>query len=700
MTAQPGTPGSQPGNRAGNRAGNGAGGGTVTRLLQRQILPTDSDFEVFALYVDPEPAVLDADKYEIGSNRSARELHAASLRASISSGASIHPDQIESRTSVRVGSGDKLSFGTYFNAFPASYWRRWSVVRQVTLTVRLLGAGASIIVYKSMADGRSQRVDSASTGGDEAATFRFDLTLKPFVDGGWYWYDVIAGEDDVVVESAEWTAEVPEDRGGHGTVDIAITTMNRPDSCAQLLGQIGRDEVLRPYLDTVLVMEQGTDKVVDSADYAAAEAALGDRLRIIEQGNLGGSGGYARGQLESVRKATATYCLCMDDDLVCEPEGIVRAVTFGDLARRPTIVGGHMFSIYSRSRLHSFGEIVQPWRFWWQSAPGVFTDWDFSARNLRSTRWLHQRVDVDFNGWFMCLIPRPVLAEIGLSLPLFLKWDDLEFGLRAKAAGFPTVSFPGAAVWHVPWTDKNDAVDWQAYFHQRNRFVAALLHSAYPRGGRMIRESFNHQIKHLVSMQYSTAELRHQALEDVLAGPDGLHEALPRRLTEVRAFVQRFTDARLQSDPDAFAPVRRQKPPRKGRSDAEIPGRWSQLVTAGLAPIRQLGPPRKLSRRHPETELPATDAKWYRLARYDSAIVSMNDGASAALYQRDPAEFREMVRKTVEIHERLRREWPRLSREYRRKLPEVVSLEAWDRTFAPWTSDDRVSSGRSPGGAR
>ena len=80
---------------------------------------------------------------------------------------------------------------------------------------------------------------------------------------------------------------------------------------------------------------------------------------------------------------------------------------------------------------------------------------------------------------------------------------------------------PGVAVWHVPWTDKNDALDWQAYFHQRNRFVAALLHSPYPHGGRMLRESFNHQVKHLFSMQYSTAELRHLALEDVLAARSG-----------------------------------------------------------------------------------------------------------------------------------------------------------------------------------
>ena len=131
-------------------------------------------------------------------------------------------------------------------------------------------------------------------------------------------------------------------------------------------------------------MEQGTQKVVDSPEFAKAQGSLGAKLRIIEQGNLGGSGGYARGQLESVRKGTATYAMMMDDDVVCEPEGIIRAVTFGDLARRPTIVGGHMFSLYSRSRLHSFGEIVQPWRFWWQSPLDGYSDWDFAARNLRS----------------------------------------------------------------------------------------------------------------------------------------------------------------------------------------------------------------------------------------------------------------------------------------------------------------------------
>ena len=53
-----------------------------------------------------------------------------------------------------------------------------------------------------MANGRSQRVDSATTGSEAKGTFAFDLPLTPFVDGGWYWFDVVAGDDDVVVEEA------------------------------------------------------------------------------------------------------------------------------------------------------------------------------------------------------------------------------------------------------------------------------------------------------------------------------------------------------------------------------------------------------------------------------------------------------------------------------------------------------------------
>ena len=45
---------------------------------------------------------------------------------------------------------------------------------------------------------------------------------------------------------------------------------------------------------------------------------------------------------------------------------------------------------------------------------------------------MHRRIDVDYNGWWMCLIPTSILIrEIGLALPVFIKWDDVEYGIRA-----------------------------------------------------------------------------------------------------------------------------------------------------------------------------------------------------------------------------------------------------------------------------
>jgi galactofuranosylgalactofuranosylrhamnosyl-N-acetylglucosaminyl-diphospho-decaprenol beta-1,5/1,6-galactofuranosyltransferase len=658
--------------------------GTERVLLMRQIMPADRDTDVIKLYVDPDAAGLDADKYDIGTTRAAHEAAAMASRiqSAAKGNALIHPDQIVSRTGFRVEQGDSVSFGTYFNAFPASYWRRHTIVSAVRLTVRVQGEGATVTVYRSMANGRSQRVDSASVEGSRGE-FSFDLPLKPFVDGGWYWYDVVAADEDAVVEAAEWTAEVPEDRAQHGTATIGITTI-LPDFCAKLLQQLGESGHLQDYLDEVVVMDQGKDRLAESEYFPAAEEVLGDKLRVIQQGNIGGSGGFARAQYEGLKAGRSTYVMMLDDDTECETEGIVRAIVFGDLCRKTTIVGGHMFSIYQKTQLHSFGERVSPYTFWWGSAPGVFPGWDFAERNLRSTRWLHARIDVDYNPWFMCLIPREVLADIGLSLPFFIKWDDSEYGLRAKEAGYPTVTFPGAAVWHVPWTDKNDALDWQSYFHVRNRFIAALLHSKYPRGGRLVRESFNHQIKHMVSMQYSTVELRHKALEDVLAGPEKLHEVLPTTLPEIREMVKGFDDATYIVDPNDIPEVKRHKLPRKGREASPVISGRQATVQALLQPLRQLRKPREGAQTHPEAEIMAQDSRWHKIARYDSAIVSLPDQTGAAFYRRDRDRFTDQVKRTVAIHRRLAAEWDELAERYRTALPEITSPEAWEETFRPW----------------
>jgi len=573
----------------------------------------------------------------------------------------------------------RLTFGTYFNAFPASYWRRWTNQHTVRLVAELSGHG-TLVVYRSTAKGHVLRADSAVVASDTVTTVELDLPLKPFIDGGWYWFDIEAGDRPMRLHSAEWGFET--DKSEPATVlSIGIPTFNRPDFCVDQLVKLSQAPAVLDILDEILVVDQGTQRVVDHERFDEAHDALGSKLRIIEQGNLGGSGGFSRVMNEVASKGVADYVLVLDDDVVCELEGILRAVAFADLAKTPTLVGGQMFSLYDRSVLHAFGETVAKWRWFWGPAPHTVHGHNFATKPLRSTQWLHRRVDVDYNGWWMCLIPTKIIKEIGLSLPMFLKWDDAEFGLRAHDAGYPTVTLPGVAVWHVPWHEKDDTIDWQAYFHRRNRIIAALLHSPYEHGGRLILESFETQIKHLLSMQYGPAEMGLMAIEDILEGPQRMHRDVLKRLPELFELRKGYDDSRSQTDLDVFPTAGRRKPPRRGKEPTAPQTRVARAKTMVASTVRQVLPVRGMAQERPEANVAHIDLKWWLLAQFDSALVSSADGSAAAWYKRDPQLFRDLLARSVALHSKLVKEWPRLVEDYKAALPELASPDTWKQTF-------------------
>jgi galactofuranosylgalactofuranosylrhamnosyl-N-acetylglucosaminyl-diphospho-decaprenol beta-1,5/1,6-galactofuranosyltransferase len=183
-------------------------------------------------------------------------------------------------------------------------------------------------------------------------------------------------------------------------------------------------------------------------------------------------------------------------------------------------------------------------------------------------------------------------------------------------------------------------------------------------------------------MQYSTAELRLLALEDVLRGPGHLHPSIETRLTDVRAIRSGYADAQAKPHSDSFPQVKQSKPPKRGGRDNSIrESPLTQMKLAAKSGLRQLRPVRDLARKHPEVRLAAADARWYSLANRDSAVVTTTDGAGASWYRRDPREFRRLLLRTVAVHQQMAREWPRLAKEYRRALDDVTSPSAWEKTF-------------------
>ena len=623
--------------------------GKAAQLLQRVLMPRPADqLKVRSLYLD-----------EVNSGRA----------------------KVRDRYTAELGAGWEVSFASYFNAFPASYWRRWSVLESVVLRVTVSGT-CRVDVYRSKADGESMHVTGAMHAGPER-TLEFELDLGPFVDGGWYWFDVTTDEP-TTLRDAGWYA--PQEPAEQPRLAVGITTYNRPVDAVAALGALVEDPTVRDQLHLAVVADQGNQHVRDAGHYPAVKEALGDRLRIVQQPNLGGSGGFARAFHEAFTRSDATHLVLLDDDIQLEPDSILRARAFAAYAKEPVIVGGQMLALQDRSVLHAMGEIVDRAPFFWRNAPNTKYFHDFGEDSLRESPNLHRRIDVDYNGWWMCLIPRTVFEKVGMPLPLFIKWDDAEYGLRALAAGHPTVSLPGAAIWHLSWGDKDDASDWQAYFHIRNRLIAAALHSPHEHGGTMFRSMLKVDLRFLITLQYSTVELHQMAYRDFLAGPDQLFDTMPQSVVRARQKRAEHPDGRvLASSGELPLPSMAAADAIRFRKIPVNPVAIGRTLAKAIAHnVRPVDP---ANREVPQLNLSFQDARWFVLARLDSATVGTADGRGVTFRQRDPKVFRTLLRGSVVLLRRMSQEFPELQRRWRAAAPELTSVQSWDEAFGTWGSE-------------
>ena len=153
--------------------------GKAVSLLARVILPRPGEpLDVRKLYLEE-------------SKTNSRRAHASN------------------RTSLQIPAESEVSFATYFNAFPASYWRRWTTCTSVVLRTELTGRGR-VDVYRTKATGarifvQGQNFESA---GDSPDVLEFQVSLQPFEDGGWIWFDITT-DSDVTLRSAGWYSDQP-----------------------------------------------------------------------------------------------------------------------------------------------------------------------------------------------------------------------------------------------------------------------------------------------------------------------------------------------------------------------------------------------------------------------------------------------------------------------------------------------------------
>jgi galactofuranosylgalactofuranosylrhamnosyl-N-acetylglucosaminyl-diphospho-decaprenol beta-1,5/1,6-galactofuranosyltransferase len=246
-------------------------------VLQRVIFPEHGDPQSLPLFLDPEVWSW-SSRDETPEERLARMRGVVAIQQP--KRASRLTDRnglgwLRGRRGLRIPSFKSTSLGTYFNAFPASYWKSWTALESVLLRVETAGTGR-VVVYRSNARSVIQRVDGIEVAGPTVSTFTIPLTS--FIDGGWLWFDLVADEHALELVQADWMAPQGTPKRAAANATVSITTLNRGDYCTRLLATIGNDKDALAILDRVQVIDQGSEKIVDNPGYDSAVEALDGKL--------------------------------------------------------------------------------------------------------------------------------------------------------------------------------------------------------------------------------------------------------------------------------------------------------------------------------------------------------------------------------------------------------------------------------------
>ena len=281
------------------------------------------------------------------------------------------------------------------------------------------------------------------------------------------------------------------------------------------------------------------------------------------------------------------------------------------------------------------------------------------------------RVDAGYNGWWSCLIPAEIVAAIGLPLPLFFQWDDIEYGFRARSQGFATVTLPGAGVWHADFGWK-DWDDWHRYFNIRNAMVTAALHSDFPRRPRS--PAADGPAGPVPRVPCSTAWRTRwsSAVEDFNRGPGMLQDGgvgrPPRSGRSVRP-----TGRRSGTPPRPSPACARGTP---AYADSAPEPSMKRAVLAKRMAYQLLG------RTRPATvTIPASGAHWYHVSRFETAVVTDASQEGVRLRRRDVATARDLLVRGGRALAQLSREASGLQEQYRSAVPQLTSRENWARLF-------------------
>jgi len=195
---------------------------------------------------------------------------------------------------------------------------------------------------------------------------------------------------------------------------------------------------------------------------------------IKNKKNQGFAGGNNVGLRQALKKG-ADYLMLLNNDTYLDPAMIVQLFKVGEASKKIGILGPKIYFApkheyhYDRYREAERGKVI-----WFAGGeiewPNVLTQ--HRGVNEVDHGQYDKKETTDYISGCCLLIKKEVLAKIGLlDEKYFAYYEDADFSVRAKKAGFEIVFVPQAKMWHFNAGSSQVGGSLHDYYVTRNRLL-------------------------------------------------------------------------------------------------------------------------------------------------------------------------------------------------------------------------------------
>ncbi len=221
-------------------------------------------------------------------------------------------------------------------------------------------------------------------------------------------------------------------------VATVIVTWNKLSHLCLLLEDITKLNLQNRSLDIYVVDNASTDGTQIYLDQHYSTL-----VKVLQTGrNLGGSGGFSHG-LQVVSQLEYDYIWLLDDDVRLDKRALSTLIQTLQNHHEVGLVGSQIRKLQEPDKIQEVGAFIN-------TAKAHLKTNFANLSNISDEEILRGRpyISVDVCAAASLLVRCEVVQQIGVFEDYFLHFDDVEWCLRAKQAGWAIAANPASLVWH------------------------------------------------------------------------------------------------------------------------------------------------------------------------------------------------------------------------------------------------------------